>query len=101
MVQQNSIERLGEERDAELLGMNSINWMLAKVLLLTTYCLLDRNLVDNLLLGSALDSIVPKLKWVNISLEKIKRVCAFVHEVDLGQNANSPFPRRVHFPREF
>lgn len=58
VVEQNRIEGLGEERDSELLGVDSIDWVLAEILLLTTDRLLDRNLVNNLLLGSAFHSIV-------------------------------------------
>lgn len=88
MANQDLVERRGEVWDAEALRVLRVTWMLPEKLGLVRQRLLDRRFVVNLLLRSALYAEVAKLERVDFTLEKIERIGALVHEVDLRNDAD-------------
>ena len=75
--------------------------MIAKVVDFLLFCVCNAHFVDNVLHTAAFDAIVTKLKRIDCSVEQLKSICAFVHQIDLCQHANRSFALRVDLSRNF
>jgi len=60
----------------------------------------DCKSVINLFLRSTFYAEVTKLEWVDVALQKVKRICSFVHEIYLCDHSNCPFAIRIHLSRK-
>ena len=88
MVDQDSIERLGQERDAHLVCEVFVDFVVQEVLLFSYECIANFHTIDDVLLRSAFDTIVSQLKWIDSAIEKLERVCTIIHKVDFCEHAN-------------
>ena len=62
--------------------------MIGEELLLILNGISNWHFVHNVLLWATFYSIVAELQRIDTAIEQLKRIGAFVHEVDLGEYAN-------------
>jgi hypothetical protein len=73
-----------------------VNGMLAEVFDFVLKGLLNRHLVEDGLLGAALDTVVAEFERVDCSLQQVKSISALVHQIYLRQYAYCAFALRIY-----
>lgn len=100
-MDQYRVERFREEGNAHLVCEGLINWMIAEVHQLLLFRLSDRHIVIDVLLTATLDSVIAKLEWVDSSIEQLKSISAFIHQINFCQHSNCSFSLWVDFSGNF
>ena len=55
----------------------------------------NRHLINDILLRATFHAVVAKFQRIGSSIEQLKRICAFIHKVNLCQHAYCAFTARV------
>ena len=100
VVDQDSVERFGEERDTHLVSKISIHTVRREVFFFGHDCISDTHIVDDVLLRAAFDTVVSQLERINRAIEELERVCALIHQINLCEHANCALALRVHLFRD-
>ena len=100
MVNQYRVERFREKGNAHLVSERLVDRMSTEVPLLLFFSLRDRHIVNDVLLAATFYTVIAKFERVYSSVEQLKSISAFIHQVDLGQDANRPFTLNIDFPCE-
>lgn len=100
MPNQNDIQSLCQIGDPKRLRLVFVNRVLAEKLFLTLESFFDRDVVDDVLLRAALDTVVSELQWVDTTLQELKSVRSLIHQVDLSDNTDRSFTLWVDLSRK-
>jgi hypothetical protein len=98
MVDQDFVQRVSQVWHAQFVTELRVNVVTTKKVLLLVDSFVNCYPVINLLLRTAFYPKVAKLQWVYVSLEKLKSICALIHEINFSDNSDGHLSFRVYLP---
>ena len=97
MINQDAVQRAGEERNSKLGGELAISGVFAEESPFVFACLCNRQPLVYVFLRAALHAIVTQPQWEVSAVQHMQRVCTLVHEVDLGDDTDGSLALWVNF----
>ena len=97
MLNDDHVKGAAQVGSTEAVGEWCEGRMLMEELLLSSECVLDRLMLKDVFLGATDNSNVAKFKRVNFALNDGNTVLAgaLIHQINLGENADSAFTLRI------